>query len=283
MRDDANKSRRNFRFVACAWVVAGCVGLPGCAGLQEPYDSQRPLTPEQQQIQSLQEQLAVLGRRVDALTAQQQNNNVDNQLRDLRGQLQDVQHDVQQQAATLADLKQDQQRLLGSAANREGGGAAGIDGSSPPQPAMNGALPAAAAASPEAAAAGSIGNGAEETAYLTNFNLLQAGKLDEAIKGFRSMLAQYPQGRYADNAWYWLGSAYYVQGNIKAALSSFETLMQDFPKSAKIPDALVKIGIIQQGQNKAADARKTFQRVIDTYPSTQAAAVAKQRLTQGVN
>lgn len=143
-------------------------------------------------------------------------------------------------------------------------------------------MPAQAPAAPTSnnASAGNANNPDEQAAYIRSFNLLQAGKMDDAIAGFKNMLSQYPRGNYADNAWYWLGSAYYVKGDSKDALASFKSLISQFPNSPKVPDALLKTGIIYQNAHKSDQAHTAFQRVIDTYPNSSAATLAKQRMAK---
>jgi len=50
----------------------------------------------------------------------------------------------------------------------------------------------------------------EQKAYRQAFDLLKAGKFDVAANALQGFLKDYPNGRFADNAQYWLGEAYYV-------------------------------------------------------------------------
>ena len=121
----------------------------------------------------------------------------------------------------------------------------------------------------------------EEGAYLTAFDALKNGKYDDAIRGFRSLLEKWPRGRYADNALYWSGEAYYVKRDYRSALGAFQAVLQRFPSSPKGPDAMLKVGLSQIELNQQTEGRATLQKLIDAYPQSSAARLAQQRLAPG--
>jgi tol-pal system protein YbgF len=130
----------------------------------------------------------------------------------------------------------------------------------------------------------SQGSGAspeEEGAYLTAFDALKNGKYDEAIRGFRALLEKWPQGRFADNALYWSGEAYYVKRDYNSARAAFQAVLERFPNSPKGPDAMLKLGLTQIDLKQEAQGRATLQRLIETYPQSNAARLAQQRLAPG--
>ncbi len=94
------------------------------------------------------------------------------------------------------------------------------------------------------------------------------------------MLEKYPQGNYADNAWYWMGECYHVKGDSASALHSYQNLLQAAPASPKVPDALLKTGVIYQTQQKNPQARDAYQKVLKQYPTSNAAAQARSRLAK---
>ena len=75
-----------------------------------------------------------------------------------------------------------------------------------------------------------------------------------------------------------MGEAQYVKRDYRSAVTSFQTLLQRFPTSAKAPDATLKMGLTQLELKQEADGRATLQRVIQTYPNSNAAKLAQQRL-----
>lgn len=275
--------------------VAGSLWLVGCA-TQQPYDGQDALSPQERRMQSVEDKLAVVNRRLDAIDNNVQNSDVSSQVRELRGQIQELQHQQQKSKLTQQNFGQRLQRLE-SGGVMPPGSSSGASNTGVPAPASaaindqttnaptgsagsSAPMPAAVVPAGNNALAGNTNNADEQAAYIRSFNLLQAGKMDAAIAGFKGMLNQYPQGNYADNAWYWLGSAYYVKGDSSDALASFKSLLSRFPNSPKVPDALLKTGIIYQDAHKPNLARTAFQRVIDTYPDSNAATLTKQRMAK---
>lgn len=121
----------------------------------------------------------------------------------------------------------------------------------------------------------------EEAAYAAAYDLLrpEQRRYQEAIQAFELFIQQYPNGKYTDNARYWLGEANYVTQNNEAALAAFQQLLQQHPQSPKAPGALLKIGYIQDAMGDKAGASTSLQRVIDDYPTSSAAGMAKKRLT----
>ena len=145
------------------------------------------------------------------------------------------------------------------------------------------APPAAAAVATGAAVAagtspGEVDPQEERQAYERAFNLLKEGRYDLAVAAFKTFVGKFPDGRYADNAQYWLGEANYVQRKFKQALSEFEKLVNDFPDSPKRPDALLKIGYTYQELGDNDKARLSLNNVRMNYPDTTAARLATKRL-----
>jgi tol-pal system protein YbgF len=282
--------------LAAALVLAGCAGEYG-----EPINGQRALSPEEQRLQAVENKTVDLSRRLSAMESAQAGTAGDD-LRQLHGQVEQLQHDVAQlqqgEQQKDADFDARLKRLEAGAQpppTADAGGAPvggvvsppGVQvpaaGATAPPSAMS--PPAVAVASPpaadaSAATAGPSSAADEEAIYLKSFDQLRAGKYDSAIAGFRSMVSKYPQGNYADNAWYWMGESYHVKGQDADALKSYQSLLQGFPASPKVPDALLKIGAIYQTQQKTTEARDSYSRLLKQYPNSSAASQARVRLAQ---
>lgn len=235
-----------------------------------------------------------LADRVGSLEQQMYNNSANqdllNQINQLRQQVTSLQSTIEQLQHDNAQLKQsaqDQYLDLDSRLNRlEGGNAAPA---LPPVPASAPKAPAAPA-KPNAAATserppsvhgdpGSLAaTGDERTSYNVAFDSLKAGKYDDSAQLFLSFLELYPNGVYAPNALYWLGESYYATRNFPMAESQFRELLSRYPTHDKAAGGLLKVGLSQYGEGRVDQAQQTLESVVAQYPGSDAARTAQDRL-----
>ncbi len=260
------------------------------------------LSPSERRLQAVETRTAELSRRLDAvnLTGMDQDaQRIRDDQRQLRGEVERLRFEFDQSQKRNRDLYLDLDRRLqrfeslggGASAPPTGvyGGAGGVTPAATATVQPSGTVTTAPTTQAMAPATGgavapvtiSNGSGAspeEESAYLTAFDSLKNGKYDDAIRGFKSLVAKWPSGRYADNALYWTGEAYYVKRDYKSALGAFQEVLQRFPASPKGPDALLKVGLTQIELKQDAEGKATLQRLVQTYPQSSAARLAQQRL-----
>lgn len=161
----------------------------------------------------------------------------------------------------------------GATAGVAAGAAASSGTGTPSSPAATASPP-----SPPAAQPGGSGGIEEQQDYQAAFNLLKAGRYDQAAKAFRSFLDAYPDGKYADNAQYWLGETYYVTRKFEAAMTEFQKLVKQHPDSQKLTHAMLKIGYIYDEMGEKDQAKQTLTALIQKYPQSTAAGLAQKRL-----
>jgi len=118
----------------------------------------------------------------------------------------------------------------------------------------------------------------EKNHYTAAYLALKSGRYGEASNNFRALLKKFPKGKYADQAWYWLGESYYAQHNLKQAIHAFETVAKHYPKSAKHAAALLKLGLAYQDTSRKRDARATLRRIIREHADSAAAEQARSQL-----
>ena len=118
----------------------------------------------------------------------------------------------------------------------------------------------------------------EKKAYQTGFQLLTQKKYDDAVKSFQSYLSDYPTGKYAVNAHYWMAEVYYLQGKVDQAETEFNTVVTQYPTTQKVPDSLLKLVLIHVAANKTDQAKQELQKLKKDYPNTTAAKLAEQQL-----
>jgi len=240
--------------------------------------------------------LLILLRSVEELKAE---------VRELRGQLEKQQYSLSQmtdrQRELYLDVDRRLQRMeaggvaLGAAAASSGPGSAPSPGTSPSAGSTVGGTSATSASGAAVVGAGAVGAATtaagtpqadatttdplkEQQAYQAAFNLLKAGRYDQAAKSFRKFLTEYPTGKFADNAQYWLAETYYVQRQFTTALPTFQAVVDAYPDSSRLPDSLLKIGFCNYELQQWDAARVALERVARDFPETTAARLASQRL-----
>lgn len=196
----------------------------------------------------------------------QRNDALQAELRALRGQVEELQHSLDTLRSQQRDMYGDLDKRLQAL---EGGGAVL---SMPP-----GAAPAGAAAS---APVSVPAPGGDREAYQAAFELMKAGKYNDAAAAFSQYLARYPQGSMLDNAQYWLGEAHYVLKDYPQAVRDFQTVLDRYPDSRKVPDALLKLGYTQYETKNYREARDVLRRLVQQYGDTASAKLAQQRLAK---
>lgn len=242
-------------FVTAAAIGLATVALPACA-TNAAQNDRRPT------------QVAQANNGPNLFALYQQIQRLEQQVRDLTGQVDTLQYKLQQQEQGQRDLYQNLDKRM-SALEQGGGGNAGGAGAAGGQASAN-APPGGADVPPDV-----------QKAYMAGFDQLRNGQYDAAIASFNQFVAQHPETGLTANAWYWLGEANYVQQNTADAQKAFETVVNRFADSPKVPDSLYKIGLIQAGAGQSDNAQATFQRVIDQYPQSGAAGQAKGQLKAG--
>jgi tol-pal system protein YbgF len=124
----------------------------------------------------------------------------------------------------------------------------------------------------------------EAEAYRAAYALVRGQEFDRAVSAFQAFLRDYPAGRYAPNAHYWLGELYLVidPADPEAARQSFTLLLNEYPQDAKVPDALYKLGRVQYIKGNPQRAREYLERVMREYPDSSAARLAGDFIDQNL-
>ena len=122
----------------------------------------------------------------------------------------------------------------------------------------------------------------EEAAYRSAYELVREREFDDAVAAFTAFLADFPFGRYAPNAHYWLGELYLVLDppDPELARQNFKLLLDQYPADPKVPDALYKLGRVQFIKGNRQRSKEYLDEVIREYPSHAAAQLARQFLLE---
>lgn len=137
----------------------------------------------------------------------------------------------------------------------------------------------ASAGSNSSASAGSQRATGEFDSYSAAVDLAtRQQEFEKAIVALQEHLNNYPDGRYAGNAHYWLGQIYFVQGNLEEAQESFSRVMRDYPNHNKAAESKYKLGQIYFRQGNQARAKILLQEVANG--NSESAPLARNFLQQ---
>lgn len=117
----------------------------------------------------------------------------------------------------------------------------------------------------------------EESAYNAALALVRGGQTAEAIKRFTAFLQDYPTGRYAPNAYYWIGECLYAQRKYPEALLQFKDVATRYPRHHKTADALLKAGMTYDRLGDKENAALQYAALKTDFPNSEAARRVKGR------
>jgi tol-pal system protein YbgF len=187
----------------------------------------------------------------------------------LNGRLEEQANEIR----TLREQSLERYVDLDKRLNSGAAGAAAAAGTAPTDALPPAATTPATGAPPVAAQPG------EAEAYRAAYSLVQAQKFDQAVSAFRKFQQDYPGGKYAPNAYYWLGELYLVvqPPDLESSRQSFTMLLGQYPNDSKAPDALYKLGKVQFMKGNREKAKEYLDQVISRYGSTNSSAVKLAR------
>lgn len=253
---------RALTLIGLGILAAGCMTVRP----DDPvYIQQQQILTHQQQLQTQVSRLNQVFNNQSLVNLSQNQESLQQQLDELRGDIQVLQHNQQLSIKQQRDLYSDLDKRLQKLEL----------GLNPAAPTATGGETAAPATS---TSAGAVTAGGDQAAYQQNFNLLKQGRYQDAINGFTNFIQHYPQSPLVPNAEFWMGEAHYQMSDFQGALVNYQAVVQGYPDSNKAPDALLKLGYSQYELGKFSAARKTLESVIQQYPKNNVAKLARQRL-----
>ncbi len=114
--------------------------------------------------------------------------------------------------------------------------------------------------------------------YRDAYETYHRGDLQGARRKFEAFLKQYPNTELSDNAQFWIGETYYLKKDYERAILEYEKAIVKYPEGDKIPAAIFKQALSFLEVNDKTNAKNLFRRVIEKYPRSDQAEMAKRRL-----
>ena len=179
----------------------------------------------------------------------------------LRGDLASDLYNIQQQLVQLQELTgQSQQRLSELRTQLEARG----EQISSTVPGDNSIPSASSAAS-------------ADQMYEASLAQLRRGSTSTARQGLREMLRNHPTSERAGDALYFIGQSFAAESPDSAAFY-YGQVVQKHPTSSRAASALYNLGLVAERRKETRKAREAFQRVVQKYPQSDEAALARDRL-----
>tara|TARA_Y100001960_G_C14774637_1_gene882308 strand:+ start:2251 stop:3075 length:825 start_codon:yes stop_codon:yes gene_type:complete len=119
-----------------------------------------------------------------------------------------------------------------------------------------------------------------EKLYEKAYNYLTLADYSKSADWFETFIERFPQHKYADNSYYWLGEIALVQNDTNTALSYFARGLKMFPNGSKAPANLLKIGVAFKQTGKLKHAKNSWSKLVKDYPNTPEAKKAQSFLAE---
>jgi len=114
--------------------------------------------------------------------------------------------------------------------------------------------------------------------YKVAYETFQKGDAEGARKKFEAFLKQYPNTELSGQAQFWIGETYYQKRDFEKAILEYEKAITKYPEGSKVPAALFKQALAFLELGDKTNARNLFKRVIERYPRSDQAEMAKKKL-----
>jgi tol-pal system protein YbgF len=121
---------------------------------------------------------------------------------------------------------------------------------------------------------------AETKAYEDALAVFRQGDFATAANVFSDFTRRYPRSGYGVAALFWLGNAQYANRDYKEAIKNFSALLARAPDHARAPESLLSVANCQLELKDTKAARKTLTDLVKSYPQTEAATAANERLAK---
>ncbi len=118
------------------------------------------------------------------------------------------------------------------------------------------------------------------TLYSEAVQLTRQGDADRGRQLLEAFLMEHPDHELAPNAYYWLGETYYSDRRYAQAILTFKEVASRFPRHHKAAASMLKTGFAYERLGDTANARFYLSTLVDEYPGSDPAKLAKAALDE---
>ncbi len=187
----------------------------------------------------------------------------------LKGDLASDLYGIQQQLVQLQELTGQSQQRLSELRTQLEASRAQIETTAPG--------PTSGAAPGDSAQPTSGSSASADQMYEASLAQLRRGSTGTARLGLREMLRTYPTNARAPDALYFIGQSFAAE-NPDSAADYYTQVVDKYATSARAPSALYNLGLLAERRKDNAKAKDAYQRVVQKYPQSDEAALARDRL-----
>lgn len=118
----------------------------------------------------------------------------------------------------------------------------------------------------------------ERSQYEAAIGLVRRGDFAEAVSALNAFLRRYPASGYNDSVRFWLGNAQYGKRDYRDAIATFRAFISANPEHPRAAEAMLALANCQIELKDNRAARRSLDDLIKSYPGTEAAQAARERL-----
>jgi len=236
-------------------MLVSIVCLPTLAEQRAPVEEfEVPSRNEAAQAQTVAESTAATNPQVEMYYQLQV---LQEEIRRMRGALDEANYEIQQiKQRQMDDYLDLDRRVSGLQKNGVAASAATIVTQN-----ATGKITSPAATTPTKSVALPVSGDAEKDNYSAAYLLLREKKIAESIVAFNAYIANYPNGKYVANAYYWLGETNALTGNLVEAQKFFAMVVDKYPLNRKSEDAALGLSKVYFQQGETTKAKVLLEKI----------------------
>jgi len=251
------KSHPSFKLQALAWFIAGLAMPAAHAALFEDDEARRAILDLRQKVERQRGEIQQVGGEIQQiqrslLDQQNQFEKLSAEIARLRGEKEQLSQELrQQQDAAKTSSQSIEERLRKFEPTK-----VMVDGSE------------------------FFAEPSEIKFFEDSLAFFRKGEFVAASTSFGDFIRRYPSSGYGPTALFWLGNAQYANRDYKEAIRNFNILLSKTPEHPRAPETMLSIANCQLELKDLKSARKTLEEVMKTYPQSEAASAARERLAR---
>lgn len=125
-----------------------------------------------------------------------------------------------------------------------------------------------------------VADPSETKAYEDALAMFRKGEFGAASIAFTDFIKRNPKSGYVVPSLFWVGNAQYASRDYNNAIKNFNVLLSKAPNHMRAADSMLSVANCQLELKDIKAARKTLAEVVKTYPHTEAASAATERLAK---